>query len=649
LESKGSHHHKLRRWHKLDVQSADTAAIATLVGYGLHVATTRIAGVIKNRTEITDDKMKEMYHNALKDQKQMREQYKHDIESREKQHKTELEAKEKELSELKAQHTEKTNTLKHEMTSESNRLKQKQALEISLHREELAAAKSELESLRHKIKELQQEIEHLKAHIAKLEAEREESKKAAEEFHTQIKHAEDQLNEQAHLKQERISELQSEYDHARKNAKHMEDELRSRARHLEDELKMSKKKALEEEERRRRMRRSGRWMKNVPWGEVGLMTGVLGAGAAAGLGVGKFAMKGRLLAKDGGGGAPPHALAQTRPPQPPEPPADSVYRFDNPFNQQMDRAFDVKPCPCDDTETWDWKWVIILILLVLLLVDCFVFRLSTYIRKKLGITDEERLAAIRSHVEAYAQDSHLDLMSIPIDDGETDQEVKVKTKVLDRIKEVGEVLAECESALTKYRAVASATAQETKAVKEQRLMLKDAIDNCLSSSLVPNDDGDDKKQQRVYAYKFLDSLTRSTFKDEQIGQVMAELKEEFKKEEATLDRKAEFPWTGNEFDEIHFYRTHLTHVETREGRTRTVSNPVVADADKKHVKDVAKGFENAAIDAGAAAAPMNPLIDDQQEEATSTSRARYSPAARLRKLFAKYMRAMKKDKTQDEY
>eukprot|EP00466_Bigelowiella_natans_P011367 jgi/Bigna1/72190/fgenesh1_pg.18_\ len=315
LESKGSHHHKLRRWHKLDVQSADTAAIATLVGYeeasasaklplskrifhffalpryrmtqsravcchhratSLHVATTRIAGVIKNRTEITDDKMKEMYHNALKDQKQMREQYKHDIESREKQHKTELEAKEKELSELKAQHTEKTNTLKHEMTSESNRLKQKQALEISLHREELAAAKSELESLRHKIKELQQEIEHLKAHIAKLEAEREDSKKAAEEFHTQIKHAEDQLNEQAHLKQERISELQSEYDHARKNAKHMEDELRSRARHLEDELKMSKKKALEEEERRRRMRRSGRWMKNVPWGEVGLMTGVLG-------------------------------------------------------------------------------------------------------------------------------------------------------------------------------------------------------------------------------------------------------------------------------------------------------------------------------------------------------------------------------------
>mmetsp|Transcript_6623 Transcript_6623/g.9190 ORF Transcript_6623/g.9190 Transcript_6623/m.9190 type:complete len:240 (-) Transcript_6623:375-1094(-) len=239
-------------------------------------------------------------------------------------------------------------------------------------------------------------------------------------------------------------------------------------------------------------------------------------------------------------------------------------------------------------------------------------------------------------------------MSIPIDDGETEQEVKVKTKVLNRIKEVGEVLAECESALTKYRAVASATAQENKTVKEQRLMLKDAIDDCLQSSLVPNDGGDEK-QQRVYAYKLLDSLTRSTFKDEQIGQLMGELKEEFNKQEAALDRNAEVQWDGNEFDEIHFYRTHLTHVETREGRTRTVSNPVVADAEKKHVKDVAKGFENAATDAAAAAAVVNPLIDDQQEEAPSISRARYSPAARLRKLFAKYMRAMKKDNAQDEY
>ncbi|GAB5356825.1 hypothetical protein AAMO2058_000321900 [Amorphochlora amoebiformis] len=565
--------HKVRRWHRVESKQVDQAALATVIGVGVHVVGRKIAAAINNRTAITDEKLKALYKRCLEEQKLLREQFQ-----------KELAAKDKSMQNLKIAASEKIGEVKAEAESRIRDLSGKTYSTLK-----------DSEALTKKIGGLEYELGKAKAVILKEKELKVELETQLDTLKTQTKAAKTNLSE--------MHNLENELTTSRKQTEQLTSELsifRKQANDLQEELDKAKRKLkassgparLDGDDKKGD--KSSKWAK-LPWKDIAVTTSILGGGAAIGLGIGANTLKGRLREE---GTPEANANSPAMPPIPPVP----IFAYDTPFGSH-ERVVEVEPCPClDDPEKFDWKWWLIIVMALFIFFEMLINHLIPFIQKKYAMwseIQEQHLGAVREDVR---------MMEVQIREHEyEEQELEVKAKVLDYLRQVDQALQDAQVTLAAHHpdmpeeGPVEVSPEDVKEVKELHALVED----CLEESLVPPEEdtqgakaaGDSKipvldtNKKKIYAYKFVKALTLKKYNSVEGEEVRMSMTKQLKDEDHLLDKNTQVEWEGNEFDEKEFIRTHLQHVEVKNSPGKSESSPVVPGAESKRVKDIVGGFE----------------------------------------------------------
>jgi len=573
-DSEGMTHHPkhiVRRWHQVSMEYADEAAIATVVGVGIHVAGRTMARMFQNVTD-SDARLRRLYRQAIQEQKDMQQEFQRKYAAlREKNHKDMLELKQSDAEKLLQ--AKSVVELREKEIDEMKRRAREAEEQSAKAKDETAKAQSQLETV--------------EANKAKAEKDAEEARKAASGSEKSMATIRSEMQDLKHSYQKSVSKASS----------------------LEDDLAKAKA-ALAAASADAAAAKSSNG--SFPWKSI------MGATGAAGLAAG---IATTVAHKRGDGTAGPPLT-----PGPPKEPPMSIFSYDSPLGTH-DSVVQVEPCPpCrDDAETWDWKLLVIgLESVIIVLLLCYIC---------LAPNNKPRMEHEMDKLLTQIAESQHRLANIDSDSDEILDHLESVQKMLGKMQDNVKAMKELEQGNdgTQDKDGEEENKEEGKELKAERTNLQQAVDQCLKDAVVEEvtEDG----EQMVNCYNFVKGLTSyGEYTDsEDVRATVESMKQEFKQEEPTLDKTITTKWQGNYFDEIQFYLHNLQHVEVPDTeRKQAESHPVVEDASKKGVNEIAEGFEKAAL--------ANRPQGDQRPART---KKHYKPAKRLKTLFRSYMDKMK--------